>query len=97
MTYRRKDDLVMRRIADEAILVPVAANVGNLESVFTLTPVGSYIWEQIDGRSDGRRIADLVCEEYDVEPDAAASDVEEFLEKLEAAGLIEPTGDTDAD
>ena len=89
MIYHRKGDLVMRKIADESILVPVAANVGNLESVFTMSPVGSFIWELLDGDRDGHEIARRVSAEYEVDDDTAGTDVGEFLTSLETAGLVE--------
>jgi hypothetical protein len=86
--FIKGDDLVTRRIAGETIIVPVKAHVAELDSVYRLNELGSLIWERVDGRSRMSEIADAICIEYDVTPEAAVNDVAEFLGSLEAAGLI---------
>lgn len=87
--YRRKEQLVRRRIADESIIVPVAENVGDLESVYTMGEVGGYIWERLDGRRRLDEIVEDICREYEIDEASARSDAAEFIEALETAGLIE--------
>jgi len=78
---------VTRRIAGETILVPVTGQVADLDAVYTLNEVGSFIWYLLDGRRSAQAIADAVCAEYDVTADEAARDVDELLTALEARGL----------
>lgn len=88
---------VTRRIAGETILVPVTGNVADLDSVYTLNEVGSFIWHRIDGRQSVKAIAEAVSAEYEVAPERAALDVDELLTALEAKGLarlsVEPRRD----
>lgn len=88
--FVRKHDVVTRCIAGETILVPVSQQVGDLDSVYTLNPIGSLIWGLIDGRAVAREIVAAVCEAYEVEPEQAEQDTVEFLASLEQAGLIRP-------
>ena len=37
----------MRVIAGETILVPLRQNLGDLESIYTLNGVGTFIWQQL--------------------------------------------------
>lgn len=85
----RSADVVTRNIGGETILVPVRQRVGDLDHVFTLTPVATTIWGGMDGRRDVRELAALVCDEYDVEPQKAEEDLKSFVGELRAAGLIE--------
>jgi hypothetical protein len=80
--------VVTRRIADETILVPVAGGVGDLDGVYTLNDVGSFIWQRIDGRTPTAAIAHAVCEEFEVTVDQAIDDVEEFVDTLMSRGLV---------
>ncbi len=92
----RGDDgelFVTRRIAGETIIVPVSANVGDLEAIYTLNEVGSYVWQLIDGRRTAQAIAEAVGAEYDVALDRAVRDVDELLSTLEAKGLVRPSGE----
>lgn len=86
--YRHTGDVVCRQIGAESILVPIRNNVGNLDSVFTLTPVAARIWTLIDGTRDLDAIVDAVIEEFEVDRATAAADVEELLTSLQEASLI---------
>jgi len=78
---------VTRRIAGETIIVPVTGHVADLDFVYTLNEVGSFIWHLIDGRRSAQAIAEAVSAEYDVALEQAAVDVDELLTALEATGL----------
>jgi hypothetical protein len=78
---------VTRRIAGETIVVPVTGDVADLDSVYTLNEVGSFIWQLIDGRRSAQAIAEAVTDEYDVPLERAVLDVDELLIALEAKGL----------
>jgi coenzyme PQQ synthesis protein D (PqqD) len=91
----RGDDgksFVTRRIAGETILVPVTGHVAELDSIYTLNEVGSFIWHLIDGRRSGQAIAEAVSAEYDVTLEQALRDVDELLTTLEAKGFSRPLG-----
>jgi CTP synthase (UTP-ammonia lyase) len=84
---RKADGFVSRTIADDVIIVPVRGGVGDLESIFTLNAVGASIWKLIDGRSSLQALAAALSREYEVS-EAAAADVQDFVELLLAKGLV---------
>lgn len=86
--YRRSADVVCRQVGLESILVPIRHNVGNLDFVYTLSPVAARIWSLLDGVRTVEEIAYELCSEFDVEPAAAAADVSELLADLASASLI---------
>jgi len=86
--YRRSDEVVCRRVGTESILVPVRNHVGDLESVFVLSPVAARIWELLGGPIDTERMIDTVCREFEVDRETAAADVTELLAELEQASLV---------
>ena len=88
--FLRKDDLALRKVAGETILVPVRNSVAGLESVFTMNEVGGAIWKLLDGRT-GESIAGELCVQYETDPETAKADVERFLKTLDEAGLIDIT------
>jgi hypothetical protein len=89
--YRRAADVVLRRIGDEAILVPVRNRVGDLDSIFTLNETAITIWEALDGRTALQNVIERICEEYEVDPGTAADDAREIVSRLAEVGLIEET------
>ena len=86
---RRDKDLVTREIAGETIIVPIRGHVGDLDSIYTLNQVGTFIWHHLESGSSLRRLVNAVAAEYDVDSGEAEKDVADFLGSLEAAGLIE--------
>jgi len=87
MTYRRSKEVVCREVGGESILVPIRNRVGDLESIFVLSPVAAKIWSLIDTMPvDG--IIDALCEEFEVDRETASADVTELLESLEVASLV---------
>jgi hypothetical protein len=79
---------VTRQIAGDTLIVPVTGHVMDLESIYVLNPVGSRIWELLHSPTTVDRIAEIVAGEFAVSPQVAADDVVEFLDSLDARGLI---------
>lgn len=86
--YRRHDGVVCRHVGSESVLVPIRNNVGNLESIYTLSPVAARVWELLDGVRSVEQIVEILCHEYDVSPAEAAADVAELLGNLSEASLV---------
>jgi hypothetical protein len=86
--FTKDNDLVTRDVAGETIIVPIKGRVGDLDAIYTLNEVGTFIWQHLESRPTILQLVDAVAREYDVEPAEAMRDVMEFLESLEAAGLI---------
>lgn len=89
--WARNPEFVSRRIGNEVILLPIKQNMGDLESIFTLTEVGARVWEQLDGRRTVAELRDFVAAEFEVSPAEAEADLLEFLTKLRALdGVVAP-------
>lgn len=86
--YKRAADVVCRQVGLESILVPIRHNVGNLDYVYTLSPVAARIWSMLDGSHTSGMIVDALCSEYDVDRETAVSDVSQLLADLEETSLI---------
>jgi hypothetical protein len=54
-----------------------------------LNEVGSRIWDLIDGNRGVKDLASIIAEEFDIGPDAAERDVNEFLETLASHNMLE--------
>lgn len=88
VVFVRAENIVGRDVAGEFILVPMAARGVDLESIFRLNRVGSFIWECLDGRKNGEDIVTRVMERFDVNHVQAMDDYSRFLSQLESIGLI---------
>ena len=79
--------VVVRRINDESLLIPLASDIADMDSLYRLNETGAFIWEAIDGKRNIKEITAMVAEEFDVDPGEAEKDllffiaeVQEFLE-----------------
>lgn len=76
--------VVGRVVDDEAVLV-----LPEKGEVKVLNEVGARIWTLTDGARSVKEIAQVICEEYEVEQKLAEADTLEFLEELEDRGAVE--------
>jgi methyltransferase-like protein len=73
---------VARKTGSEYVLVPVASNIADMNSVFILNETGVFIWEHIDGARSVDEIIAALTEEYDIDPPAARNDTMAFIESI---------------
>ncbi|MEA4832401.1 MAG: PqqD family protein [Oscillospiraceae bacterium] len=79
---------VARRIMDETVLVPVGEAETKFDGLITLDDTALFIWEKLLSGSSRNQILHAVLEEYEVDEDAAAVDIDEFLNVLNNNGII---------
>jgi hypothetical protein len=91
--FSKGEDFVARDIAGETIIVPVRDGVGDLNSIYTLNELGTKIWQLIDGQTHVKDIVDIITGEYKVTEEEVTKDLIDYLDSLEAAGLIHTTGE----
>ena len=87
--YGPSDDVVVREIEGELIIVPLVAGVGDLEDeLFTLNETGRAIWQKLDGRRTLRTVVGELAEEFDAPAGAIEQDVLGLLEELERRKIV---------
>jgi len=58
-------------------------------TVFTLNEVATASWQAADGRTPLREIVrNSVCEQFDVDPEQAQADAEQFVAELSTHGIL---------
>lgn len=86
--FRRSPQLVCRPVGGESILVPIRHNVGDLDFVYTLSPVAARVWAHLDGTKTVDQIVSAIVEEFDVARETAFGDVTELLADLASVALV---------
>ena len=76
-----------RMIEGEAVILSMETKV-----LRGLNPVGSRIWELIDGQRSVEEVTGLIVKEFHVTPEDAAQDVRGFVQELLQRGLVTPVG-----
>lgn len=80
----RSSAIAARQLAGEMMVM------NSMDSTFfTLNPVATAIWQGADGRTPLREIVRTrVCEEFDIDPDQAQADAEQFVSELSQHGIL---------
>ncbi len=81
--YGPSEDVVVREIEGEIVIVPLASGIGDIEDeLFTLNATGRAIWARIDGeRPLAAVVRDLVAE-FEAPEGLVEEDVRGFLQEL---------------
>lgn len=88
--YQRTEEFVARTIAGETVLVPIRRQIGDLESIYTLNEVATFIWERLAEPSTVAEIALALEEAFTGDPAEMRRDLGEFLTELLDLGAIRP-------
>jgi hypothetical protein len=86
--YQRNPDYIFRKIVDELVLVPVHQDVADMDCIYTLNPIGAFIWERLDKPATQSELQAALLAEYAAEPEVVAADLEGFLRELTAIGAV---------
>ncbi len=76
-------DVQFTVLDDEAIIL----NLNN-GHYYTLNPVGTVIWELIDGHRTLQAVLEGVCEQFDVDRERAHDDLVALVVRMEQEGLL---------
>ncbi len=88
MRYQQTDEFVARSIAGETVLVPIRRQIGDLESIYTLNAVATFIWERLAAPATGAEIARALEEAFAGDPAEMSADASAFLQELLDLGAI---------
>jgi hypothetical protein len=85
--FRLKRDALYRRVWDEGVVLHKS-----LGEVLVLNDVGTRIVELCETGTSARELVTLLAEEYDIEPACLEADIQDFIQHLRDADVIEPLG-----
>lgn len=79
---------LLRTVAGKNIVVSIGNDV-NFNGMITLNDTGVFFWNLLQKETSKEEILSAVLKEYDVTREEASHDVDEFIEKLKAAKILE--------
>lgn len=93
MIYDPSDDVVVREIEGELIIVPLASGIGDMEDdLFSLNETGRAIWDKLDGVKTVEDVITELTGEFDVPKSEIEKDVTGFLTELMRRKMIRTVG-----
>jgi hypothetical protein len=85
----RSRSVVARVVAGETLIVPIRGKVGDLASIYRLNGTGSLIWGLLESPRTVGELGAAVAKEFEITPEIASRDVQEFLREMSSVGLVE--------
>lgn len=89
MAYRMKGRVVLRRIGEDRLLVPVSGDAARQNCVFPINETGEFIWERLAQGQPVEDVARALADAFDVAAAQAQDDCRRFLDDLLAQQLLE--------
>lgn len=86
--YQRNPDFIFRKIVDEMVLVPIHQDVADMDCLYTLNGVGASIWARLEKPATPAELRAGLLEEYDVDPEVLAADLDKFITEMAAVGAV---------
>ena len=83
-----RQDFVLREVAAEYIVIPVAGMDDKFKGIMTLNETGAFIWKQIEAGKEKNEIVATLCEEYEVDKEHAEQNVDDFCAQLEKLEIL---------
>jgi len=84
--YKLKSNFVAREVGDELIIVPLSANVAQMNELFTLNETAKVLWDHLDEHSTFESLLRVITDNFDIDTTTASKDIDLFLNKLD--GLL---------
>ncbi len=84
-----KENFVLRNIADEYIVMPTGSNIAKFDGAVALNEVSAFIFEKLQNPVSKEDLVTALLNEYEVDAETAAKDVDALIAKFEEMGIIE--------
>lgn len=92
VTYQMNGRVVLRHIGEDHLLVPIQGDVAQENCVFPVNETGVFLWKQLISGASPAVAAEALSRTFDVTPETAVSDTQEFVAELLDRQLIEEAG-----
>lgn len=84
-----KENFVLRKIADEYIVMPTKNNIASFDGAIALNEVSAFIFEKLQNPVSKEDLVIALLNEYNVDEATAAKDIDALISKFEEMGIIE--------
>lgn len=84
-----KDGYILRQVAGNSIVIAIGDEAINFNGIITINGAGTFLWEKLEKGAEKEELLKSMTEEYDIDEATASADIDEFLEKLKKANLLE--------
>ena len=84
-----KDGYVLRKVAENWVVLPVGKASVNLNGMLSLNESGVLLWQALKEGSDRESLVNALLSAYEVSYEEAAADVDSFIASLMQYGCVD--------
>lgn len=89
IAMRVNQNFILRRIADEYLLVPVGEAAQKVKGLISISESGYLLYQKLQKGCTREELIRVLLAEYDVSEAVAGEDVDAFLAKIQQLGMLE--------
>ncbi len=84
-----KENFIVRNVAGENLVVPLAGSGVDFNSVITLNESGKFLWDILEKGSDYASLLGALVAEYGIDEATAKADIDKFIASLKENKILE--------
>lgn len=89
MILSPKEGLKLRKIGSQYMIVDASGENVNMSDVYSLNRTAALLWQQVEkGGATPGTLADYLCENFEIDKEAAANDIERQIADWKEFGLL---------
>lgn len=89
MKYKRNESFQLKEVAGDRVLVARGKTAIDFSAVVLFNDSGILLWEELADWKTAEELASVLIAQCEAPEDGAARDVQVFLDKMDAEGLLE--------
>ena len=83
-----RDGYILRTVAGKNIVVSIGAET-NFSGMLTLNDTGVFFWDLLKENTTKEQMLEKILSEYDIDRETVSRDIDNFVAKLQNAGILE--------
>lgn len=80
---------MLRKVADTYVVVPVGDAVAEFNGMINLNEAGAFLWQLLESETTAEQVVEGLLQQYEVDEATAKRDVDNFINELKTAKLLE--------
>lgn len=82
------EDHILRRVHGNVVLVPLSDNETDFKGMIVLNHSGEFVCRMLQQDTDREHLIEGLAQEYEMEPEQVAADLDAFLLELDACHIL---------
>lgn len=86
-------EYILRKIAGDYVIIPSRKTTSAVQGLLTLNEVEAELWQILQKEVTFDEMLRRILEMYDVDENTAKEDIQDFLDILTEAGILDKSGE----